>query len=145
MPDAKEYNDYDSEPVRYCARCYSLKIKCDDTMDSECCEYCDDCGCSDVNEAPFEVWEQKYEKRYGHKFAVKNEDPKKSFIYNLTTEELKTKIYKSEKWKYIIRSLYPKFPEGLSKADSIILFFSTILKDNKLNDLKLLLLKLFKY
>ena len=142
MPENREINDYDAEPVRYCARCYSLKVKYEESLDSE---YCADCGCSDILEAPFEVWEQKYEKRYGHKFAVKTEDPKKSFIFNLTTEELKTKVYKSDKWRDIIKSLYPKVPGGLSKADSIILFFHTLLKDNKINDLKFLLLKLFKY
>lgn len=142
MDDQERLNDYDSEPVRYCAKCYSLKIKGDDSTDFE---YCADCGCSDIREAPFEVWEEKYETKYGHKFAIKTEDPKKTFIFSLTTEQLKTKVYKSDKWKDIIRSLYPRFPGGLSKADSIILFFHTLIKDNKLNELKLLLLKLFKY
>lgn len=142
MPEAVPVNEYDLEPVQYCANCYSLKIKYEEAMDSE---YCADCGCSDIVEAPFDVWEGLYEKRYGHKFAVKNDDPKKSFIFNLSLEELKTKVYKSTIWKDIIKTMYPRFPGGLSKADSIILFFHTIIKDNRLNDLKFLLLKRFKY
>lgn len=143
MSETKDHNnDYDSEPVIFCSRCYSLKIKHDDGMDSD---YCADCGCFDVQEAPLEEWEKLYEKRYRHKFTQKNEDPKKTFIFNLTTEELKTKVYKSDKWNYIIHNIYPKFPGGLGKADSIILFFHHLIKDNKLNDLKFLLLKLFKY
>lgn len=142
MPETIELNDYDSEPVKYCSRCYSLKVKYDETLDSE---YCGDCGCSDISEAPIEIWEEKYEKRYGHKFAVKNEDPRKTFIFGLTIEELKTKVYKSDKWKEVIKTIYPSFPGGLSKADAIILFFHHIVKENKLNDLKFLLLKLFKY
>lgn len=142
MPEDKIDTNYDSEPVRYCARCYSLKIKYEEEMDSE---YCADCGCFEITEAPIEEWEKKYEKRYGHKFAVKTEDPKKTFIFSLSLEELKTKVYNSEKWKNIIYAIYPKFPRGYSRTDSIILFFHNIIKDNKLNDLKMLLFKLFKY
>ena len=142
MPDVKVINDYDSEPVRYCAKCYSLKIKYEDSKDAD---YCADCGCFDITDAPIEVWEEKYEKRYGHKFAVKTEDPKKTFVFNLSIEDLKKRVYHSEKWKQIIYSLYPKFPGGYSKADSIILFFHQIVKDNKISDLKMLLLKLIKY
>ena len=142
MPDAVQVNDYDSEPVRYCARCYSLKVKYDEEMESE---YCDECGSSDILELPFEAWEKKYEQRYGHKFAVKTEDPKKTFIFNLSVEDLKKKVCNSDKWKEIIKSMYPSFPGGLTKAEAIILFFHTIIKENKLTDLKFLLLKLFKY
>ena len=141
IPERREVGDYDAEPVRYCSRCYSLKVKYEEDIDSE---YCADCGCSDILESSFEEWEQKYEKRYGHKFAVKTNDPQKSFLFNLPLEKIKTKIYNSEKWRDIIKSLYPRFPGGLSKADSIILFFDTIIKDNKINDLKYTLLKIFK-
>ncbi len=142
MPTEKEINDYDSEPVRYCARCYSLKVKYDETLDFE---YCGDCGCSDIAEGSIEEWEKKYEGRYGSKFAVKNKDPKKSFIFSLSIEQLKTKIYQSEKWREIIKSMYPHFPGGYSKIDSLLLFFNTVLTQNRLDELKLLLLKFFKY
>lgn len=142
MPDEKTPNEYDLEPVQYCSKCYSLKIKYEESIDSD---YCADCGCMDILEAPFDVWEEKYEKRYGHKLAIKTEDPKKQFVFNLSIEDLKTRIYKSATWKDIIKAMYPRFPGGLSKADSIILFFQTLIKDNKLTDLKYLLLKRFKY
>ena len=142
MSEDRKNADYDSEPVRYCTRCYSLKIKYEEELDTE---YCDNCGCLEITEAPIEIWEQKYEKRYGHKFAIKNEDPKKAFIFSLSIEELKSKVYHSDKWQQIIYTIYPGFPRGYSKADSIILFFHNILKDNKMDDLKILLFKLLKY
>jgi hypothetical protein len=135
-------DDYDAEPVEYCARCYSLKVKHSDDLDIDCCA---DCGCTDILESPIEEWEKKYERRYGRKFTQKEEDPKKTFIFNLPLEKLKTKVYQSNIWKDIIHAVYPNFPGGLSKADSIILFFDTVVRQGRLNELKLLLLKKFKY
>ena len=134
-------NDYDSEPVKFCARCYSLKVKSDD--DSEL-EYCADCGCTDIQEAPIEEWEEKYEGRYGHKFTKKNEDPKKSFIFKLPLAKLKTRVYQNTRWRDIIKSIYPNFPGGYSRIDSVLLFFDTLIKQNRLEELRLLLLKHFK-
>ena len=126
----------------YCARCHSLKIKHEDALDTD---YCAECGSTDILEDPIEVWEQKYERKYGKKFAVRTEDPKKSFIFNLPIEKLKQKVYDSPKWEVIIKSMFPRFPEGYGKADSVILFFNIIVKQNRLEELKLLLFKLFKY
>lgn len=141
MDNQERPNDYDSEPVRFCARCYSLKVKYDETLESE---YCGDCGCTDVLEAPIEVWEQKYERRYGHKFTTKTEDPKKTFIFKMPIDKLKNKVYNSERWRDIIHAIYPKFPGGLGRADSIILFFDTLIKKNQLDELKMFLFKNFK-
>jgi hypothetical protein len=141
MDEQEKLNDYDSEPVRYCARCYSLKIKYDETLDSE---YCGDCGCSDTIEAPIEEWEKKYERRYGKKFAEKQEDPKKTFIFRMPLEKIKSKVYNSPKWREIIKAIYPRFPGGYGKADSILLFFDTLVKQNRLDELKLFLFKHFK-
>jgi len=141
MDNHKTHNDYDSEPVRYCAKCYSLKIKYEESIDSECCA---DCGSSDVLEAPIEEWEKKYERRYGHKFTEKNNDPKKSFIFKLPLNKLKTKVYESESCREIIKALYPRFPGGLSRADAVILFFDTLIKQNRLDELKLLLFNKYK-
>ena len=135
-------DDYDLEPVKFCPKCYSLKVKYDGTVDSE---YCGECGCTDIQELPFEVWEQKYEGRYKHKFAERNSDPKQSFVFNMSLEKLKEKVYKSPKWKQIIRTMFPNFPEGLDRADSVILFFDTVIRQNKINELRLLLFKTFKY
>lgn len=142
MDNPERVSDYNEEPVRYCARCYSLKVKYEEATDSE---YCGDCGCTDILEAPFDVWEKKYESRYKHKFAEKNDDPKKSFIFKLSLDKLKQRVYDSEKWREIIKTIFPRFPEGYSRADSVILFFDAVIKHNKIEELKLLLYKYFKY
>lgn len=136
MSEQEKPANYDDEPVKYCARCYSLKVKYEDAIDSECCA---DCGSSDILEAPIEEWEKKYEKRYKHKFTEKNDDPKKSFIFKMPIEKLKTKVYESEHWREIIHHLYPRFPGGFGRADSIILLFDKLIKDNKIEELKLYL------
>ena len=138
MPDHQNPNDYDSEPVRYCARCYSLKIKYEEAIDSDCCM---ECGCSDMRESTIDEWERLYEKRYGQKYVVKTTDPTKSFVFKLPLDKLKEKVYDSPLWRDIIRALYPRFPGGLGKADSIILFFDKLIKDRKLDDLKLYLFR----
>ena len=138
MSEQERIQDYDAEPVKYCARCYSLKIKYEETIDADCCM---DCGCSDTKEASIEEWERLYEKKYGRKFTVKNEDPRKSFIFRLPIDKLKAKVYESPFWRKIIQAVYPKFPGGLGKADSVILFFDKLIKENKLDDLRYFLLK----
>lgn len=142
MSDREKVTDYDLEPVCYCKRCYSLKIKYEEVTDSD---YCGDCGCSDIAQAPLEEWEKKYEARYGHKLTVKNDDPKSSFIFKLPLEKIKSKVFESERWREIIRAIYPKFPGGLSKAESVLLFFDKLIKENKLDELKLYLLKKLKH
>lgn len=139
MTNQERLNDYDSEPVSYCTRCYSLKIKYEEAIDSECCG---DCGCTNIATASIEEWERKYQQRYGKKFAEKSNDPRTSPIFKLSLNKLKNKVWESPIWRKIITSLYPKFPGGLSKADSLILFFDSLIKENKLNDLKMLLYKL---
>jgi len=54
-------------------------------------------------------------------------------------KELKKRVFNGD-WKGIIRSIYPKFPGGLGRADSVILFFDKLIKDNKLDNLRFLLL-----
>ena len=142
MSKTNDHTDYDSEPVTYCARCYSLKIKHEDILDLDCCA---DCGSTDILETSIDDWEKKYERRYKHKFVQKEEDPKKTYIFKLSIEQLKTMVYQNENWRDIIKAIYPHFPGGYSKADSIILFFDTLFKQNKLDELRLLLFKQFKY
>ena len=134
MPDEEKYNDYDSEPVRYCSECYSLRIKYEEAIDADCCM---DCGCSDTKEATIDQWEELYQSRYGHKYTVKNTDPKKSFIFKLSLKELKKKLYDHPAWLKIIQNLYPRFPEGLSKIDSVLLLFDRLIKDGRLDDLRM--------
>ena len=42
-------------------------------------------------------------------------------------------------WKDIICQLYPNFPTHLDKAEAIILLFDNLIRDNRLDDLRLLL------
>ena len=142
MGNQVNYEDYDSEPVKYCARCYSLKIKYEDALDSECCA---ECGSTDIQEAPVEEWERMYERRYGHKLTQKTEDVKNTFFFKMTSKELMHKVADSPMWREIIKGIYPHFPKGYGKADSIVLFFDTLTRQNKLGELKLFLFKHFKY
>lgn len=138
MPDLSKLKEYDEEPVTYCAKCYSLKIKYEETIGSDCCM---DCGCSDTVTSSIEEWERLYEKRYGHKFTEKSNDPRKSLVFKMSMKELEDKVCDSPYWKQIIKGIYHNFPQGLSKADSIILFFDKIVKENRLDELRYLLIK----
>lgn len=55
--------DYNSEPVVYCKNCLSLKIMILDDID-----YCDDCGCTNLDSTDIESWNKMYEKKYGKPF-----------------------------------------------------------------------------
>lgn len=141
MSDSEKFNDYDTEPVSYCAKCYSLRIRYEETIDSD---YCMDCGCSDILTTDIYEWEELYERRYGHKYTERNGDPTRNAVYNLTIKELKDKVYHSTSWRHIIFSLYPGFSRRLSKTESIILLFDKIIKDNKLNELREILINIIK-
>lgn len=142
MSEEGRTKDYDSEPVKYCARCFSLKVKYEETIDSECCG---DCGCSDILEAPVEEWEKKYVRKYGHQFAKKEDNPEKTFIFKMPIGKLKILVFDREDWREIIGELYPNFPGGYGKADSVILFFDTLIRQNRINELRLLLYKRIKF
>lgn len=131
MPD--NINDYDSEPVEYCARCYSLKILHDDTTDTDICSVC---GNTDMATTTIDKWERLYEGRYGHSFISKSNNPKDSIWFKMPVSELKTKLFYSKYLRAIIYDLYHSFPEGLSKSDSIILLFDKLSKDNRMDDLR---------
>lgn len=66
MDNSKDYND---EPVFYCKSCLSLKIK---TVASGLdLDYCDECGCTDIEEASIEEWQALYRERYGFDYLTK--------------------------------------------------------------------------
>lgn len=130
--------DYDSVPVWYCARCYSLNIVHEDCIDAD---YCKDCGCSDILTASIDEWEKLYNSRYGHPHVTKNKDAKYSFIINATFKELKNMVFDSPFWHEIIYNMYPEFPGGMGKADSCILFFDKVIRDSRIEDLKTVLRK----
>ena len=125
--------DYNSDPVLYCAECYSLKIMYEDIIGSDCCM---DCGCTTVLTAPFEKWENLYQERYGRKFVEKTNDLKKSYVYHLTIKELKNKVSKSPKWEAIIKNVYHQFPRGLGKTEALMVFFDRLSKDNNFDTLR---------
>lgn len=58
--------DYNAEPVVYCKNCLSLRIMTLDNMD-----YCDECGCTDLDTTDIVSWEKMYEKKYGKPFNKK--------------------------------------------------------------------------
>lgn len=136
---SKKPQDYDEDPVWYCARCYSLNVQYEEDIDSDCCK---ECGCTDILSTSIENWEELYKRRYGHKFTEKSTKEIKSPIYNMSYKELRNLVISSSQWRNIIYSMYPKFPGGYSREESILLFFDKVSKDNRINDLKNILAKL---
>lgn len=137
MSEQERLNDYDSEPVVYCANCLSLKIKHNDDLDMDYC----DCGCTDIRECLPEQWEKLYENKYGHRYLEKS-DIRKSPIFQMSFSKLMHKVSDSPKWETIIREIYGHLPKGLSKADCIVVFFDKLVKDNKLDALRTLLYRM---
>lgn len=127
---------YEEEPVTYCSRCYSLNIKYEDSIGMDCCG---ECGCTDFKTSSFKEWEILYNKRYGHKFLETKKDIKKSPIFLLSNSQLKEKVFKSPSWRNICKTLYPSFPMELGKTDSILVLFTNLYRDNRLDDLRLIL------
>lgn len=58
---------YNNEPVHYCAYCLSLKIKtvAGGSLGLDCC---DECGGTDIQTTHIEVWQKMYKERYGVDF-----------------------------------------------------------------------------
>lgn len=134
MPDKAK--DYDEEPVQYCAKCYSLRIMYDDTTDSDICSVC---GSTDIATTTIDRWEKLYENRYGHKFVSRSNDPRDSIYFKMSIAKLKTKVYYSKYLQPILYSLYPHFPQGLSKSESVIMLFDQLSKDNRIDELRYML------
>lgn len=132
-PNLKEY---DEEPVEYCAKCYSLKIKHEERTDTN---FCGDCGCTEIKTAPIERWEQLYEGRFGQKFVEKSTDPKKSKYFKMSLSSLKKELYGNKELNSLIRRLYPRFPLKYNREDLVHLLFDRLCKDNRLDDLRYLL------
>ncbi len=61
--------EYDKEPVLYCAQCLSLRIKSIPGLEDT--DYCDDCNCTYIKQSSIQDWENLYVKRYGYKFLDK--------------------------------------------------------------------------
>ena len=67
----KKEKSYDDEPVWYCKRCLSLKIKKMPHVIGQ--DYCSDCGATDLASADIEEWKELYKKKYGQDFVQKRE------------------------------------------------------------------------
>lgn len=57
--------EYNSEPVYYCKHCLSLRIRHVASMEDS--EYCDECGCTDIQKTNIGEWEKLYKNKFGHK------------------------------------------------------------------------------
>jgi len=134
LQDAKRVN-YDDEPVEYCSRCYSLKIVHEDSIDSDCCM---DCGSTDISTADIYTWERLYKERYGRKFVGRNNDPRSSIFFKMSISTLKTRLYQDDKLLgAVLHKLYPNFPDGLSKEETILVLFDKLCSDNRMDDLRM--------
>lgn len=58
------HNSYDDIPVAYCKECLSLAVIEEDFIG----DYCDECGCTDIEYTDIHTWEDMYEKKYGQKY-----------------------------------------------------------------------------
>ena len=56
--------EFNKEPVFYCTKCLSLKIK----SLNEDIDYCDDCGSTDIETTDIYTWEKMYKERFGKEF-----------------------------------------------------------------------------
>lgn len=134
MSKRKKLIDYNKEPVIYCSQCYSLGIIHEEAIGEDCCK---ECGCSDFKTTQIDSWIKLYEQRYGHKYIETNHDIRKSPIFMMSVEKLQIKVYEDSSWKDICKTMYPAFPDGLSKADSVILLFAKLMQDSRLDELKI--------
>ena len=60
-----EQEEYNAEPVFYCTHCLSLRIKALDSY----VDYCDNCGCTDIETTDIFTWREMYRKRFGKDFC----------------------------------------------------------------------------
>lgn len=138
MSNNERKREYDEEPVKFCANCYSLKVKYEDAVDADCCA---ECGSLNIREANIREWERLYEERYGRKLIEGESNPRKSAYFNMSIEKLKKTLYESKHFNEIVRALYPSFPQGISKADSMVLLFDKLTKEGRIDALRLSLLE----
>lgn len=62
----EKYNDI---PVYYCTECLSLNVKT--VVEGMDLDYCDKCGCTDINKIHIEDWRKLYREKYGFDFLTK--------------------------------------------------------------------------
>jgi len=126
--------DYDLEPVRYCPRCYSLRIGSIEGVEDS--DYCMDCGCAESAEASIGDWERMYKARYGRPFVEGGGNPRRSRIYRMSLPELRQELYGHPRCRSIIKAFYPTFPDYLTRAEMTLLFFDRACRDKRLGELR---------
>ena len=64
--ELKEHNQeqFNDEPVHYCAECLSIKIM---NYDENTC-YCDECGSTNIKQVDIFAWQDMYKERYKVEF-----------------------------------------------------------------------------
>ena len=134
MAKKESIKEVEEDTVDYCAKCYSIDIKYEDSIGMDCCRKC---GCTDFKTTTWDKWEELYKGRYGHKFVEDEGSLRNHPFFTMSLEKLKATVYKNPLWKVICRTLYPTFPNYLSKADSIILLFAKLIQENRLDDLRM--------
>lgn len=134
MSKQSKVKKYDEEPVIYCASCYSINIRHDRDINLD---YCGECGCTNLKTTNIYNWEKLFKDRYKHKFIEEKCNIKKSPLFTMSLDKLKDLIYKDIYWKELCKSIYPSFPDGLGRTDSIILLFDKLIQDNKLDRLRI--------
>lgn len=132
MAHQQKYDEYNSEPVFFCANCYSLKIGQEEHLG----DYCMDCGSTNTKESSIEEWEKLYERRYGHQYIVKSNNQRKSPVFEMSPSKLQDMLYESPAYNEIITGLYPKVPGGLTKIEKVAWLFDKLRKDGRMDDLK---------
>lgn len=131
----EEKPNYNDEPVEYCSRCYSLKIRHEDSIDADVCA---ECGCTEIASTDIGTWEKLYEQRYKRKYVTCNHDPRASIYFKFPISTLKTKLYNDNRLlATVLHKLYPNFLRGLSKEDAIIVLFDKLSKDNRMDSLRM--------
>ncbi len=128
----------EEDPISYCRKCYSIKIKYEDSIGMDCCG---DCGCTDFATSSFKDWEDIYKGRYGHRFMEDVGEVRRNPIFQMDAGKLKALLYRSACWREVCVAMYPTFPNWLSKTDSIILLFAKLCQENRLDDLRRELIK----
>lgn len=134
--------EYNSEPVLYCSRCYSLKILSIEGLPDS--DYCGDCGSSDIAETSIEEWESLYESRYGSKFVEHKKDLRNHPLFHAPLWRVTRELLSRDNYYDIIRMFYPGFRKSYCKTDTVMLFIDRMLKDGMLDELKLHLIKTLK-
>lgn len=64
MDNLREEANYNEEPVFYCEKCMSLRIRFVNGLSNS--EYCDNCGSTEINQSNIEDWRQKFKDKYGY-------------------------------------------------------------------------------